>query len=374
MASISFWEKDTFYAKQDVIIVGAGLMGLWTAFEVKQKKPNYKITILEKHSTPIGASTRNAGFACFGSATELLADVRLLGENAMLQTVEMRYKGIQKIRNTFTDEQIGYEHCGGFECLQTTNQPDDIEAVVAHLNTLLQAITKQTNTFTIANNQLQQMQLKGFETLIANHLEGGLHSGKLVQSLTQKVQSIGVQILYGIEVADWVKQSNNIELHSKQGITFYTNQLVFCTNAYTHLYFPELQTEPARGQILVTEPIDNLPMKGTFHFDEGFYYWRNVGNRILLGGGRNVAFEEERTTSFDCTSKIQNHLENFLHKHLVSKNVSIDYRWSGLMGFTNHKQPLVTEVATSVFVAIACNGMGVALTPIMAEKLTAMLA
>ena len=48
---------------------------------------------------------------------------------------------------------------------------------------------------------------------------------------------------------------------------------------------------PARGQIIVTEPIDDLPWTGCHHFDEGFYYFRNIGNRVLLGGARNQDFD-----------------------------------------------------------------------------------
>jgi hypothetical protein len=55
-----------------------------------------------------------------------------------------------------------------------------------------------------------------------------------------------------------------------------------------------------------TEPIDNLDVRGTFHLDCGYYYFRNIGDRILLGGGRNLDFETETTTEFAQTEIIQN--------------------------------------------------------------------
>ncbi|MGC4234401.1 MAG: FAD-binding oxidoreductase, partial [Niabella sp.] len=70
LQQISIWEAETFYAPQDIIIVGAGFTGLWTAFYLKQKYPSKKITIIERGPVPAGASGRNAGFACFGSLTE----------------------------------------------------------------------------------------------------------------------------------------------------------------------------------------------------------------------------------------------------------------------------------------------------------------
>ena len=59
------------------------------------------------------------------------------------------------------------------------------------------------------------------------------------------------------------------------------------------------QVKPARAQVLITKPIENLDIKGTFHLDKGYYYFRNIENRILFGGGRNLDFEGETTTEFN---------------------------------------------------------------------------
>ncbi|MFL5809244.1 MAG: FAD-dependent oxidoreductase, partial [Flavisolibacter sp.] len=60
---VSIWEKETFYAPQDVVIAGSGFVGLWSAFFLKKKKPKLKITVVDRGLIPTGASTRNAGFA-----------------------------------------------------------------------------------------------------------------------------------------------------------------------------------------------------------------------------------------------------------------------------------------------------------------------
>jgi len=137
---------------------------------------------------------------------------------------------------------------------------------------------------------------------------------------------------------------------------------------------PELNILPARGQILLTKPIEGLSLKGTFHFDEGFYYWRNIGNRILIGGARNLAIAEEQTTDLAGSDKIRNHLTQFLATYIDTiQPIEIEQNWSGIMGFTPTKEPLCTWTAPNVLAVIACNGMGVALTPIVAEKVAAMV-
>ena len=99
---ISIWEKESFFADQDIIIIGNGFVGLWSAFYLKKAKPNLKITIVDRGIIPTGASTRNAGFACFGSLSELIHDGIYMGTDKMLELVEMRYKGLKKIRKYFS--------------------------------------------------------------------------------------------------------------------------------------------------------------------------------------------------------------------------------------------------------------------------------
>ncbi|MEN9685598.1 MAG: hypothetical protein RLZZ28_1384 [Bacteroidota bacterium] len=368
--SFSIWEKETYYARQDIIIAGAGLMGLWAALELKERSPHLKITIIERKSTPGGASMRNAGFACFGSPTELLSNAKLLGTDAMLQLVETRYKGIEKINASFTAAAIGYDACGGYECINSnTNNGSNWNDELNELNKALAEITGHKQVFTFANEKLVDFGLIGFEGLIQNEMEAALHSGKLVSCLTRKAQDAGITILYGLAICNWEKQGQNICINTLQDISFSAKQLLFCTNAFTSQLLPQLTVTPARGQIILTSPIEGLALKGSFHYELGFYYWRNLGNRILLGGARNLAFDEEETLDLAGSVFIRNALESFLHKHLDTKYpFSIEQHWSGIMGFTQDRKPLVTQISDGIFASIACNGMGVALTPMIAEN------
>src|SRR4051812_15686725 len=112
---VSIWEKETFYAPQDIIIAGSGLVGLWSALYLKKRNPKLRITILERGWIPSGASTRNAGFACFGSLSEVIADARISGTEKMLELVEMRFKGLERIHKYFGQSAIDYDLCGGYE-------------------------------------------------------------------------------------------------------------------------------------------------------------------------------------------------------------------------------------------------------------------
>ncbi|HSC52662.1 MAG TPA: FAD-binding oxidoreductase [Phnomibacter sp.] len=369
----SYWEKSRWLMPADVLVVGAGLAGLWTAYEIKRRSPKTRVLMLERSAIPTGASTRNAGFACFGSPSELLHDATIMGESAMLGVVEMRYKGIQKILQTFGETAIGFEPCGGYECFE--NWPLDYADQLALLNKLLQPVAGNANSFSIANDQLAGFGMQGFAGMVASKAEGALHSGMYVSALSKLVASMGIDILYGEEVLGYEQYGNKFSVATSTH-QFEATQIVLATNAYLPALAPSLHVKPARGQVLVTQPIPGLTLRGTFHFDEGFYYWRHLeDNRILLGGARNADIAAEETTEIKTSGTIQTALETFLIRHFPqhfnAQNMQqqVALRWAGLMAMSETKLPIVQQVEPGIWAMMCCNGMGVALTPIMAEKL-----
>jgi gamma-glutamylputrescine oxidase len=160
-------------------------------------------------------------------------------------------------------------------------------------------------------------------------------------------------------------------LQTNSNVQFSTNQLLICTNAFAKDLLPEEDVIPARGQVILTSPIKHLPWKGTFHSDEGFYYFRNLDNRVLLGGARNKAFNEEQTTDMQTSSLIQQELENYLADVILphqQQNYTVEMRWAGIMGMGAEKMPIVKQIQPNVFCAVRMSGMGVALAPIVGQQ------
>jgi gamma-glutamylputrescine oxidase len=383
--AISVWEQSTYYAPKDVVIIGCGFVGLWTAYELIHKNPQLKITILERGVIPSGASTRNAGFSCFGSVSELMYDVELMGEANMLETVKMRYDGLQRIQQVFGKAEIDYDQFGGYELFEEGGPYDisKLDADIAYLNkTLAPALKtpKQNGKYLpIYYNESKKISKFGFQKIQAlafSPLEGQLNSAKLVLALQQAVQAKGVQILFNTEVKKFKSHKKGVTLQTNLEANLETKQLLICTNGFAKQLLPTLDVVPARGQVFVTEPIPNLKFKGTFHFDEGFYYFRNLGNRILLGGARNKDFKNEKTTSLETSKLIQKTLEEFMMKRILPKGAKkpkIELRWSGTMGMGKIKKPIIQELQPNVYCAVRMSGMGVAIAPIVAQKAVALM-
>jgi gamma-glutamylputrescine oxidase len=373
---ISVWEKESFYAPKDVIIIGSGLVGLWSAYYLKKQNPKLSVAIVDRGIIPTGASTRNAGFACFGSVTELQEDFKKMGEEKTLELVSMRFKGLQRMRKVLEGKDIDFELCGGYELIAEKNNPGQevLEEQIAAVNKQLKQVVKSSQTFKFSDKKISDFGFKNVTHLLENKLEGYLHSGKLCQVLLQLVQSMGVIVFNGVEITHFEKIVDKMVLYTKQQVRFTTSRILICTNAFAKELLPKLDIIPARGQILLTTPIHGLKLNGTFHYDEGYYYFRNLGTRVLLGGARNKAIKEETTTEMDTSLNVQKELEHFLsHYILPGKEYAITDRWSGIMGMGSEKTPIVQEVSPHVYCAVRMSGMGVALAPVIGEQVAEMM-
>ncbi|MCX7877577.1 MAG: FAD-binding oxidoreductase [Ignavibacteria bacterium] len=369
---LSFWERNSFI-NYDYIIIGGGLLGLSTACEIKERFPNKDVLILERGVLPSGASTKNAGFLCYGSLTEILADIRNKGEDETVSLVEKRWKGMNKLRVRFRDENIGFVNSGEYELIDERyiSSLDEITKV----NSLLKEIFKDEETFRCDRSYIERF---GFspevvKNIIYSPYESQIDTGRMMRAAIRYAVSLGVVYLTGAEVAEFTEKSDGVEVYVEHNvfherIGFKSSALIICANAFssslTGNYFPK----PARGLVIITKPLDMVKLNGIYHYDEGYYYFRNYGNRVILGGGRNLDFQGEETTAFGINDKIYKALLEFLGEVILPyTEFEVDVVWSGIMGFTENKLPQVKKISDRVFSAVSCNGMGIALSSVVAE-------
>lgn len=362
---ISYWEQQSF-TKYDHVVVGGGIVGLSTAIELKERFPAARVLVLERGLLPSGASSRNAGFACMGSVTELLDDLLVMSEAEVFALFEARKKGLERLRNRLGDAAIGYAANGSYELIGQ----EELEALdkIESLNQLLLPLT-QRPAFAVASNRLREF---GFsethvKELIENTCEGELHTGNMLVALIQYAFRLGVEIKTGAEVQRFEERQQDVHLEiaepfRKEILGLHARFVVFCTNAFTKQLLPEEDVTPGRGQVLITQPIPDLRFKGIFHFDKGYYYFREIDGRILIGGGRNLDFEGETTTELDLHERIQLELERKLHEIIIPDvHFLVAQRWAGIMAFGKNKQPVVKAISDRLFGAFRMGGMGVAL-------------
>ena len=364
---LSYWEIKNWFSNVDYTIVGSGIVGLHTAIRLRERYPNAKILILEKGVLPQGASTKNAGFACFGSVSEIISDLKSHTEEEVIQLIQKRYSGLQLLRKNLGDEAIDYKPFGGYEVFLKEDEAfyNDCISKIPFINDIIRPLFKSE----VYSKTLDRFDFKNtFEYLIFNEFEGQIDTGNMMQALLKKAIQNDILILNNQTVTEHQELNDGVEIVTND-VTFKTKKLLFTTNGFAS-ELTQNQVKPARAQVLITKPIENLHIKGTFHLDQGYYYFRNINNRILFGGGRNLDFEGETTTSLETTEIIQNRLQDLL-KNVILPNTpfEIEHRWSGIMGIGNSKKPIVQQLSNNTYCGVRMGGMGVAIGSLIGQEL-----
>lgn len=368
---LSHWEWNSYFHDLDLVIIGSGIVGLSAAIHLKSKDVGLRVLVVERGTLPSGASTRNAGFACFGSVTELLDDLATQPENEVFDLVEKRWRGLQRLRTLVGDTPLGYEAHGAYELFKA-NEAHTYKNCVAQLDILNQKIARITgraDTFTIADERIKDFGFANIAHLIANNCEGQLDTGQMMSALTNIARTEGVQILNGLHIQDLSDSTNGVILTTKNGWEIKTQKVLVATNGFTQKLLPQLHVSPARNQVLISRPIPDLRFQGCFHYDKGYVYFRNVGKRVLIGGGRNHFREQESTDQFGMTQNIQDYLIELLQQHILpQQTIEIERRWSGILGVGESKSPIIQRVSQNVVVAVRLGGMGVAIGTLTGEE------
>lgn len=365
---ISFWEKESFQ-NFDVIIVGAGITGLSTAASLKESKPNLKILVIERGTLPTGASTKNAGFACFGSISELAGDQKALGDDGMVQLVNKRWKGLQKTINRLGQENIGFLQKGGYELLNEKNK--HFLNAIDDVNDLLKPVF-QESVFKQTDEKISNFGLAKTSHLIYNQYEGQVNTGEMMRNLWLYCAQIGIQIITGTEVQKIESEGETVRIQTPS-FNFSCCAVGICTNAFTKSLL-DIDLTPGRGTVMAIAPKKPLKISGTFHYEEGYFYFRDFHGKLIYGGGRHLAKEEEATTAFGFNPTIEARLHQDLKEIILpDTEYQVDMKWSGIMAFGPTKAPVLKKSGEGIYVGVRLGGMGVALGGLLGEELSHMI-
>lgn len=366
--NISYWEKKSFLPHYDLIIVGSGIVGLFAALRFKKKHSKAKILVLERGILPHGASTKNAGFACFGSPSELMDDLTKISEETVWETVRMRWDGLKLLRRTLGDAHMDFRLYGGYELFKQKEEFDTCAPFLPYLNKMTYEATGLKHCYRVAQSEMKHFGFKNTYGMMLNEWEGQIDTGKMMQSLLKKTVSMDVTILNGIDVKR-INDGGNMVVLETNWNSFTGSKVIVATNGFAGELLQMRDLEPARAQVLITKPLKNLKLKGSFHYQQGYYYFRNIDNRVLFGGGRNLDFAGEKTAEFKVTKQVQNELE-FLLRDMILPGMpfEIEHRWAGIMGVGKEKKPIIKHISENVVAAVRMGGMGVAIGSLVGKE------
>jgi glycine/D-amino acid oxidase-like deaminating enzyme len=369
----SYWQQQVFERPFDLIVIGAGIVGLHSALFYKRSNPNKRVCVIERGPYPSGASVKNAGFACFGSPSELLADIVSEGTDQAMARVHQRWEGLNGLRSELGDDILGLIDHGGYELFTADSVLyTSCSEKLDQLNELLLPIIGRV-VFSERHDIIQKMGFSRVSHALGIDGEASINTGQMMHALWQRTASLGVEMIVNTAIRDISTDATGVRMESDGDQVFHGEQVIVATNGYARELLPDIPLAPGRGQVIMTSEIADLRITGNHHLEQGYYYFRPVGRRILLGGGRELDKQAEETSEEGLTPLVQSKLETLLKTIILpDHDFTIEQRWSGIMAFGPTKEPLVARIDDRTIIAVRSGGMGVAIGHTLGKRAAAL--
>lgn len=341
-------------SQAEIVVIGAGLMGCSVAYQLAKR--GKQVVVLEKRGICSGASGRNGGLTGAGSllyTTAARAVTALTTENLRMLKEELprelddeftlRLPGTLDIATD--DEQ--YEHLRQSVDIGRELGLDVVLLDRGELKSLVPVISDRVLGARLARGQ------------------GHLWPFHLVHALAAGARRFGTTISPFTAVNEIVQSNGAVTGVATDAGVIATSTVVVATNAWTPTILPDLPAGsiiPARGQILVTEPVAEV-LRHPFltNFDKE-YGRQTATGQILCGGFRRLDLDEglghyEETV----TSPVLAGIAGCLHDLFPPLGgLKVVRAWAGIMGFTADGLPLIGAYGglDGCYVAAGFNGNG----------------
>jgi gamma-glutamylputrescine oxidase len=361
----SYWEDELPPAPEtpgdlpgrvDVLVVGAGLMGRWLAYFLGKSRSGLSVLVIDRDRFCYGASTRNAGFLTCGQVSEMLADEQQSGQGAVIENFLLRREGVALVRAELP--RLALEECGSFDYDPVT---DDHHAMISALNRAAGADIYSVRQANFGGEAV---------TAVFNSSDAGLHPVRLMREL--EGSAAGARFAHGVEARQVAKGRALLAVNGREHELAY-DRAFLCVNAFARNLDASSDVQPGRGQVILTSPVKAATSRALGYLNRGYEYFRFVGDRLLLGGGREALGQAESTDEIATTDAAREYLTQTARRVLGHDDFEVERHWAGIMGFKggahlggNPHQRLDdrTEVVAGF------GGMGVALTPLFARQIT----
>ncbi|MFE1438285.1 NAD(P)/FAD-dependent oxidoreductase [Streptomyces sp. NPDC058739] len=381
---VSFWFADDGLpavreplagdATADVVIVGGGYTGLWTAYYLKKAAPFLRVTVLEQRFCGYGASGRNGGWLYNGVAGRDRY-AKLHGREAAVRLQRAMNDTVDEVVSVLAAEGVDADvHRGGV--LEVATTPAQLARLKAFHEHELSYGEKDRELYG-ARETAGRVRVAGAVGSSWTPHGARVHPVKLVKGLAEAVEALGVTIHEATPVT---------EIRPKHAVTPYGTvrapYVLRCTEGFTASLKGQRRTWlPMNSSMVVTEPLTDkqwasVGWEGRETLGDMahayMYAQRTADGRIALGG-RGVPYRFGSRTDNDGRTRAETveALREILVRFFPSlAGVGVEHAWSGVLGVPRDWCATVTlDRATGLGWAGGYVGSGVATTNLAARTL-----
>ncbi|MBW1686279.1 MAG: FAD-dependent oxidoreductase [Deltaproteobacteria bacterium] len=361
--------------RADVVIVGAGFSGLWTAYHLLKDDPGMTVVVIEASAVGYGASGRNGGFA-----------------------MTLIHRGLKELVATVGAEQAKALHLAAEEAIDMIGRVCEVEKIDADL--------QPNGLLTISNSPLQdevlrgevetaeRLGISGFELLEEQAIRSSVHSetfrcavreqsctllnpARLVRGLKRAVIGAGGRVFEQTPMESLENTSGGVRIVTPKG-AIEAQRVLLAANAYSSR-IPSLEryVMPFYSYILLSQPLsDEQWSRVGWQGREGMedrrtflHYMRPTVDGRMMWAGRDAPYRPNGPDpKYDRDERVFKRLEEtFAWTFPQLDDVEFEYRWGGPIGVTGSFMPCAGWLEEKrVAYAFGFAGHGVAITNMVA--------
>jgi glycine/D-amino acid oxidase-like deaminating enzyme len=325
----------------DLLIVGSGFTGLWTAVQAKEQNPDRAIIVIEANTAAIGASGR-PGAILSTSLMHGMENSNRLFEKDMEELERLGKENMDQFRDTIEKYNIDcdIEWTGELTVAVGKHGIDDIEG--------------EHKLYVKFGHDAHLLDKKQIQAEINSPLfDGGLWSkkrsgtinpAKMAWGLKRVAKDLGVVFYENTPMLASKTKGQQVFVNTPEG-SITANKVILATNAFTkHKKKISTRVAAIRDRIVMTEPLTEAQLaelgwknrQGIYDTRTQLNYMRlTKDNRVLFGGRLGYFFDNNTDPEHDKTSEPFIKLVGMLYKTLPAlKDIKISHAWSGPIALT----------------------------------------
>ena len=365
----------------DLVVVGGGYLGLWTALLAKQRDPDREVLLLEAATCGHAASGRNGGF-CEASLTHGFGNGLSRWPDELDVMIAMGRENLDGIERTIDEYAIDcdFVRAGSLavatQAYQVDGLREEYEQTRSH---------GMTTTWLDANALREWVDSPTFLAGVHDPDAAVLEPARLAWGLRAACQASGVRIAEGTPATAVSRSGDGVTVETEAGLV-HARRVVLATNAFPPLLRRlRLMTVPVYDYALVTEPLTAdqreaigwRGREGISDLGNQFHYFRTTRDGRVLWGGYDAIYHygsgikdeyDQRAETFEALA------QNFFTTFPQLEGVRFSHAWGGVIDTcTRFAAFYGTALGGRVGYALGFTGLGVGATRFAGDVLLDLL-
>lgn len=362
-------------ARAEVLVIGGGITGVSAAYWLAGL--GIEVLLLEQRGLAGGATGRNGGHISPGTGERFSVSCARYGPGVARAIWDFSHRCTQAVAAFVATHAVDCElRFDGSVSLALTpeelRQVEETAGALAAMGVPVEAWDRATCA--------ARTRSPDFLGGVLRPGAGQLWPARLVFAIAEQALARGALIHTRTRVQGIERDGDRLTVRTDRGDVS-ARRVIHATNAWARHLLPVLDGTivPVRGQVVVTEP---APPLWTFGLSTnfGYEYWmQRPDGRIVLGGMRWLTPTQEIGAADDTVldGQVSAGLRAFLPAHFPElRGVRVEREWTGIMGFTPDRAPLVGPVPGShgQYVAAGFHGHGMPMAFYAAKAVAEMAA